>query len=82
MTEQEAISRAWAVIRQDGASVTGIREIRKLPETILPRSYSGKGDVWSVRFGIPVPDDCVISPDTIVVHVYDSTGEASIFLGL
>ena len=81
LSEQEAVERAWAVIRATGITVTGLERVRKVQAAQLPPGFTATGDVWAFTFARPkVPGECVAGGDFVHVRVSDRTGEATLVL--
>jgi len=81
LTEQEAVERAWAVIRGKGITVTGLESVRKVQTAQMPPAIAALGDIWAVSFGRPkAPGERSPGTDSVFVRVLDRTGEATLML--
>ncbi len=78
MLQQEAVERAWAIIRSRSIDVEGVESAKRSAAGTLP----GNTDKWIVRFGKKTDPDTVDSVDSVVVEVNDTSGEAAIVAGL
>jgi len=78
LTEQEAVERAWAVVRAKGIVVTGPESVRKVQTAQMSPPIAAMGDIWAIRFSLPeVPGE--FSPgDSVFVQVLERTGEATL----
>jgi hypothetical protein len=82
LTEQEAIEKAWIVVRREGVLVTGLKNVRKISiEDLLPH-MKDSGPIWSVSFAQPAIEGGgrVADGNCVYVRVFDRTGEATIVL--
>lgn len=82
ITEQEAIERAWILIRREGIKVSEVQSIRKLSASCMPGDLSVGDDIWTVQFALDLPDDEVWSPEAVFIDVNCRTGEAVASEGL
>ena len=53
LTEQEAVERAWTVVRSTDIAVTGLESVRKVQTALMPPSIEALGDIWAVSFARP-----------------------------
>jgi len=81
LTEQEAVERAWTVVRSTDIAVTGLESVRKVQTALMPPSIEALGDIWAVSFARPrVPGERSPGTDSVFVQVSDRTGEATLVL--
>lgn len=78
MTEDDAIELAWSFINQGNYTITGLKSVTKFRAETLPPRLRDEGDVWMVRFGVPIPPNQKWSSDTINVRVYDATAKVDL----
>ena len=78
LTEQEAVEKAWALIRERKVHVVGLEHDHKFSTAHATLSSGPRGDFWSVIFAVPRDPQVRIPGDSVVVLVSDGTGEAVI----
>jgi hypothetical protein len=78
ITEQEAIERAWDLIRLKQLPVRSVRSVNVDTAPDFLPEWTSRGDVWYVVFDRDVPADRVISPDIYVIAVDRDTGRTMV----
>ena len=81
MTEDEAIRAAQVFAEREGVEIGKLKSIRRIPASELLRTAE-QGDVWAVFFDFATPETVVSTPSSILIDVFDKTGEAEFFEGL
>ena len=82
ITEQEAIERAWELVRREQLRVRDVRSVCETPAPEFLPEWASRGNVWSVVFDLDVPPDVIRSPDLLEIIVDRETGEATGIEGL
>ena len=77
ITKQQAIERAWDLVRRDRLAVRGVRSVALDAAPSFEPEWQSRGDIWKVIFDLDIPPNCVQSPDILVIIVDRETGEAA-----
>jgi hypothetical protein len=77
INENEAIERAWELVRRENLRVRQVRFVRKTQAPTFLPDWTSRGQVWQVVFDLDIPPDRVMSPDTLEIIVDQETGEAA-----
>jgi len=76
ITEQEAVERAWELLRREQIRVRGLRSAQMAAAPRFLPEWAARGEVWEAVFDLDIPPNCVMSPDIAVIIVDRETGEA------